>query len=73
MAKRWIQRAKAKGEIQEGALTKKADAAGKSVAEFAAEHRDDPGKTGKQARLAETFSRMRKRSPLHDNDRSPKD
>ena len=35
-----------------GALTKKADAAGKGVQAFAKEHYNDKGLTGKQARFA---------------------
>ena len=44
-----------------GAMTKKANAAGESPMAFARQHEHDSGKTGKQARLAETFSKMRKR------------
>ena len=48
MAKKWIQEA-----IQHpGALTRKAKRAGESPMEFAREHKDAPGQTGKQARLA---------------------
>ncbi len=36
-----------------GALTRKAHAAGESVSEFAKEHYNSPGLTGKQARFAE--------------------
>ena len=35
-----------------GALTKKADAAGEGVQEFASEHAHDKGLTGEQARFA---------------------
>lgn len=35
-----------------GALTKKANAAGEGVQEFASEHYDDKGLTGKEARFA---------------------
>lgn len=52
--KKWIQAA----NIKEGALTKKAKAAGQSPMAYAAAHKSDPGKTGKQARLALTFKRM---------------
>ena len=38
-----------------GALTRKARAAGESTAEFAESHRNTPGRTGKQARLALIF------------------
>lgn len=45
---KWIQ-----GAIKHpGALTKKANAAGKSPMAFASAHKHDSGKTGKQARLA---------------------
>ena len=70
--KNWVQKA----DIKEGAFTAKAKAAGKSVAEYAAEKADAPGRLGKQARLAQTFEKMangRKGSPLHDHPRSRKD
>lgn len=38
--------------MQKGAFTKKADSAGKSVAQFAKEKKSAPGKVGKEARLA---------------------
>lgn len=61
--KRWIQKA----NLKEGAFTKKAEAAGKSVREYAAEKKDAPGVTGKQARLAQTFESMAaKRRKLYD-------
>lgn len=44
-----------------GALTKKAHKAGESVSEFAHEHDEGNSKTAKQARLAETFAKMRGR------------
>ena len=48
MAKHWIQ-----GAIKHpGALTKKAEKAGKSPMAFARTHKHDSGKTGQQARLA---------------------
>lgn len=53
-AKKWI----AKAHLKEGALTAKAHKAGEGVQEFAHEHASDPGKTGKQARLAITFKKM---------------
>ena len=59
-AKKWI-----KDAIEHpGALKRKAKAAGETTKEFAAEHAGDSGKTGKQARLAETpmgMSKHRKR------------
>ncbi len=54
--KNWIKGA----DLKKGAFTKKADAAGKSVPEFAAEKKDAPGTLGKQARLAQTFEGMNK-------------
>lgn len=65
MAKKWIQKAKAKGQIKKGAFTKKADAAGKSVAEYASEKSDAPGKLGKEARLAKAFEGMSKKRKLY--------
>ena len=56
MAKDWIEKA----NLKEGAFTKKAKKAGKGVQEYAAEKADAPGKTGKQARLAQTFAKMGK-------------
>ncbi len=54
-AKKWI-----KGAVKHpGAFKAKAEAAGKSTAEFAAEKADAPGALGKQARLAQTFAKMR--------------
>ena len=55
--KRWIQ-----GAISHpGALTRQAEAAGEGVQEFAREHAHSPGTTGKRARLALTFNKMRKK------------
>jgi hypothetical protein len=49
-----------KGAIKHpGALTKKAKAAGESPMAFAKSHEHSKGTTGKQARLAETLSKMR--------------
>ena len=68
--KRWIQKA----HLDEGSFTAKAKAAGKSVQEYAREKEDAPGRLGKQARLARTFSKMaKKKSPLHDHPRSKRD
>lgn len=51
---KWI-----KGAIKHpGAFKAKAEAAGKTTREFAAEHEHDSGKTGAQARLAETLIGM---------------
>ncbi len=44
--------------IKKGTFTKKANAAGESVGEFAKEKAGAPGKLGKQARLAETFRKI---------------
>lgn len=52
--KKWIQ-----GAIKhKGALTRKAKKAGESPMEFAHEHMHSKGKTGQQARLAVTLSKM---------------
>ena len=63
MAKtRWIKGATP--ESTKGTFRKKAEAAGKTTKEFAAEKADAPGKLGKEARLAETLMSMHKpRSP----------
>jgi len=51
---KWIQKA----IKHPGALTRKAKAAGQSTSAFAKSHAHDKGTTGKQARLAQTLSRM---------------
>jgi len=43
-----------------GALRKKAKGAGMSTMAFAQKNKGKPGRTGKQARLAVTLSKMRK-------------
>lgn len=43
-----------------GALRRKAKNAGMSTSAFAEAHAGDKGTTGKQARLAQTLSRLRK-------------
>lgn len=55
MAKKWI-----KGAVEggKGAFKAKAEAAGKTTREFAAEKAGAPGKVGKEARLAETLLSM---------------
>lgn len=53
---KWIQDM----NMDEGAFTAKAKAAGKTVAEYATEKAGAPGKLGKEARLSKTFSKMRK-------------
>lgn len=51
MAKNWI-----KGAIKHpGAFTKQAEAAGKTVHQYAVEHQHDSGVTGRRARLALTL------------------
>lgn len=55
--KNWIKSA-VKPE-NKGKFAAKAEAAGKSTAEYAAEKADAPGKLGKEARLARTFAKMR--------------
>lgn len=53
--KKWI-----KGAIKHpGALRAKAERAGESTSEFAQKHEHDSGRTGAQARLAETLMGMR--------------
>lgn len=66
MAKRWIKAATANS----GQFRKKAEAAGKTTREFAAEHESDGGKIGEQARLAETLMGMSRRKALYDHPRS---
>jgi hypothetical protein len=57
MAKKWIQ-----GAIKRpGALTAKAKKAGQTPMGFASQHKNDPGRTGKQARLALTLRKMSKK------------
>lgn len=56
-AKKWIS-----GAIKHpGALTRKAKSAGQSPMAFAKSHTGSPGTTGRQARLAITLSKMRKK------------
>lgn len=59
--KNWIQKAK----IKKGAFTKKAKAAGKSVSQMATdvlkEGSKASAKTKRQAALAKTFAKMRKK------------
>jgi hypothetical protein len=43
-----------------GAFKAKAKAAGKTTRQFAAEKADAPGRTGRQARLAQTLMGMKK-------------
>lgn len=57
MAEKWMQAA----VKREGALTRKAEAAGMGTVEFARAHAHDPGLTGQQARFAITARRVSKR------------
>jgi len=57
MARKWI----SKAIRHPGALTRKAKAAGESPMTFAEKHKHDSGATGRQARLAITLRRMRRR------------
>ena len=54
--KKWMQ--SAVPDSRKGVFTRKAEAAGKSVAEYASEKSDAPGAIGKEARLAQTFEKM---------------
>ena len=53
--KKWI---KGATENAHGQFRKKAESAGESTAAYAREHEHESGKTGKQARLAETLMSM---------------
>lgn len=55
MAKKWIKSATSNAH---GQFRAKAEAAGKTTAEFAKEKEDAPGKLGKEARLASTLMGM---------------
>lgn len=61
-AKKWI---KAATENAHGQFKAKAEKSGKSTGAYAREHEDDSGKTGKQARLAETLMSMHKAHSKH--------
>jgi hypothetical protein len=60
MAEKWIAGATSNAH---GQFRRKAEAAGKSTAEFAREHAHDSGKLGKQARLAATLMGLNRKSP----------
>lgn len=47
--------------MQKGALSKKAKSAGMGAMSFAEKHESSPGKLGKQSRLAETLSKLRRK------------
>jgi hypothetical protein len=55
--KQWVQDM----NLDEGAFSAKAKKAGVPTQEYAKEKAKAPGKLGKQARLALTFSKMRKK------------
>ena len=59
MAENWMK--DAVPESHKGKFTEKAHAAGKSVAAFAKEKAGASGTLGKEARLAQVFSRYRRR------------
>jgi hypothetical protein len=63
MAKNWIKSATAGAH---GQFRKKAEAAGETTREFAGEHAGDKGKTGAQARLAETLMSMHPKKSLRE-------
>jgi hypothetical protein len=52
---KWIQQAVSK---HPGAFRKQAQAAGESTAQYAQEHKDDKGTTGRRARLALSLMSM---------------
>ncbi len=58
MTKRWIQSATSNSH---GQFEAKAKAAGMSTGAFARKHAHDPGMMGKQARLAITLMKLRKK------------
>ncbi len=57
MKSHWME--KAVKPKNKGVFKAAAQRAGKSTAEFAAEHAHDSGTLGKRARLAQTFAKMR--------------
>lgn len=74
MAGKFIKKATANAH---GQFRRKAEAAGKSTAEFAKEKASAPGLLGKQARLAETLMGLShggsKRKSMYTHPRSPKE
>lgn len=68
--KKWIQSATSNAH---GQFKAKAEAAGKSTKEFAEEHKDSPGKVGKQARLALTLMGTSHKSETKNKTRQPGD
>jgi hypothetical protein len=69
--KKWIK--SAVPESHKGKFGAKAAAAGKSTAEYAAEKASAPGALGKEARLAQTFEKIRPKKGLHYANSSHKD
>ena len=67
MAKRWVQKATSE---HKGAFKAKAERAGETTREYAAEKKDAPGKLGKEARLATTLMGMHKKAPIYKHPRS---
>ncbi len=53
----WIENA----NLDKGSLTRKAKKAGMGTASFAKKNESSPGKLGKQSRLAETLSSLRRK------------
>ena len=64
MAAKWVRKATANAH---GQFRRKAESAGMTTRAFAKAHEHDSGKTGKQARLAETLMGMSHKSRLRDN------
>lgn len=54
---KWIEHA----HLDKGALSSKAKSAGESTQSFAKKHKSSPGKLGKQSRLAQTLSKLRRK------------
>lgn len=69
--KKWISKAIPKSH--EGKFSAKAEAAGETTREYAAEKAGAPGKLGKEARLATTLMGMNKKSKMYDHPRSKRD
>lgn len=66
--KRWIQKATSE---HKGAFKAKAERAGETTREYAADKKDAPGALGKEARLATTLMGMHKKAPFHKHPKSP--
>lgn len=61
--KKWVKNVT--DHMHKGALKAKAEKAGESTGAYAREHEGDSGKTGKQARLAESLMAMHKAHNKH--------